>query len=749
MFGSLRRWVASKAFVRGSALLRQERWRSAAFLLGRAAKMAPDHWEAHNNLAVALLKLARWEDAAGVARHAIGLDPAAADSHALLGLAMLQLQRWEEAAAAYRLAITVDPERYDSYDRLGMALWRLGRWDQVVDTYEAALKLRPGSHAAYNRLGIALMELARFDAATAAFRRAIELVAGDPAAAAELPGMQMGLANAMAQLDSASGAETGLLQQLLQRAAALHSGAVEHLNRGVELLTLEQWDDALSELAEASALTPDLGGVHFLQVDPLVRLGRLPDAVAAHRQAVAAGGPIPPLPGQPAAVRFERRRATFWTSDNLDANVFAAEQWLHELSAVPERASPGPRLLFVLDNDFGELATVKFFVMGQELAGRSTLLLPERLYAHNVDAVPGRTHPYGSVRDILEVVDREQPDIVFLCAGYMLWEHLDFPLAEVAHLLDQLRQRGCRVVTADPHVGMLSKRDPRTLISFEVPMEHAMKVVAQKYGAAVAEDPATVEKVANSRRAAEEHVWASLTASERIFRNTYHLYPSYCDVAGDDRAPTDARNIAFFNDRLVRPSTPVAGGTPHWLFILASTDCDIQTFFEGETGFTDIVASKLVETLAAGRHPVLIGPRAFIDKLIERMPTAEGIDILSQCPFTQFYSLLLSAEHAFYWNVVSHSLLIRLYNRLPIVLFDRGHLLRTAPAVRDRIVAWYYQGWEPTLRDHRTPLSLGTVEGWAAEYRREAARLVDRFRRAPSPDHMIADLMGRALTPGV
>ena len=193
---------------------------------------------------------------------------------------------------------------------------------------------------------------------------------------------------------------------------------------------------------------------------------------------------------------------------------------------------------------------------------------------------------------------------------------------------------------------------------------------------------------------------------------------------------------------------PEAASKPHWLFILTGADCGVQMLFEGEAGFADIVASKLVETLAAGRHPILIGPRAFVEELMQRMPTVEGIDILSQCPFTQFYSLLLSAEQVFYWNVVSHSLLIRLYNQLPIVLFDRGHLIRTAPAIYDRIVGWYYQGWEPPVRDHREPLTLDTVEGWADEYRREADRLVERYRRAPSPDEMIADLMGRAPTPG-
>jgi hypothetical protein len=297
-------------------------------------------------------------------------------------------------------------------------------------------------------------------------------------------------------------------------------------------------------------------------------------------------------------------------------------------------------------------------------------------------------------------------------------------------------------------------QDPGTLISFELPEEHLMRFLTEKWGAAVAQAPETAERVAESRRDTEERVWASFRQSEGILRDTYHLYPGYCDVPEDGGSETDVRNIAFFNDRLLLPER--GGGTatsgapetpPHWLFILSTADCDIQAVFEGETGFVDVVASKLVETRAAGRHPILIGPKAFVVELTRRMPTADGIDVLSQCPFTQFMSLLLSAEYAFYWNVVSHSLLIRLYNQLPIFMFDRGHLIRTAPAIHDRIVAWYYQGWEPLIRDHREPLTLETVAGWTDDYRREAARLVQRFRRAPSPDDMIARLMDATQMP--
>ena len=64
MFPSMRHQFAFEA---GTRLLRKERWWAAAFLLRRATKLAPSHWESPNNLAVAFLKLQRWEDAARAA----------------------------------------------------------------------------------------------------------------------------------------------------------------------------------------------------------------------------------------------------------------------------------------------------------------------------------------------------------------------------------------------------------------------------------------------------------------------------------------------------------------------------------------------------------------------------------------------------------------------------------------------------------------------------------------------------------
>src|SRR5207245_1785154 len=202
-------------------------------------------------------------------------------------------------------------------------------------------------------------------------------------------------------------------------------------------------------------------------------------------------------------------------------------RWLQGLStapAAPQPSFPAPatssgrpvRLLFVLDNDYGELTTLMYFVLGQQLAHRATLLLPDRLYAHNADAIRGRTHRYGSLEDVIQMADSEKPDIVFLCSGYLFCAHHIFTPDVLERLIQLLRDRGCRVVTTDPFLGMLSKQDPRTLISIDIPMVHPVWTVGQ---------------LTKAKRADEERMWAYFAQSERILRNTFHLYPTFCDVA--------------------------------------------------------------------------------------------------------------------------------------------------------------------------------------------------------------------------
>jgi hypothetical protein len=206
----------------------------------------------------------------------------------------------------------------------------------------------------------------------------------------------------------------------------------------------------------------------------------------------------------------------------------------------------------------------------------------------------------------------------------------------------------------------------------------------------------------------------------------------------------DAREVAFFNpnlvcDLLLKPDT---GTKPHWIFILSATDLETQLMFEAVRGFTEIVARLLQQAIAVGRRPIFVGPQKFIRDLAHEMRGHEGAELLSFCSFTRIASLLLTAEYAFYWNSVSHSILLRSFNGLPVILFDRGHLVRNVEAIYERVIQWYYQGVQPIYMDHYEALTLEGLEAATADFKRTAESMVGNFQRADDPKYLIQRILG-------
>jgi tetratricopeptide (TPR) repeat protein len=707
----LKRYRQRKTFKQGCDLLQKADWVGAELAFRNAISIESSHAESHHNLGIALLRLARWEEAAAAVQRAIALDGGSADPHLTFATTLLKMSRWEECVAACRRGIADHTKSAGLHEKLGTALAKLERWGEAAEAYRDAVALEPGDPALNLNLAGALLKLDRTEEAADAFRQAL---ARDPDNAAATTGLNAALARLSGREESSGAPEI--------------ADALGELRVGMSFSKLGRWQEA------AAALRDGISCFQFLLVDPLVQLGRFEEAAAAFRQAIELGTTRPHLPGDNPAARFASRRDRFWTAGNLGPDVFRIANWLERSSSGStgaEMSAANPKLLFVLDNDYGELTTIMYLLAGRSLLRNTTVLLPPRLYPKNVDVLPGRIRQYESLDDILGAVDREQPDIVFLCSGYLMTIHELLTLEDLERLSAELRGRGCRVVTCDPFLGLFLENDPRSLVSIQIPTDSAEF------------DP---DHLKRTKETQDERLWTHFSRCAEIFRNTPHLFPA-CDHSPGTPGE-DPRYLSFYNESLTGAplperdqSTAASGGKPHWLFLLSQTDFDTQVMFQSHARFTDIVAARLLDTLAAGRHPILVAPKEFISRLEDRMPTSEGVDLLHHCPFKQLLPLLLGAEYVFYWNVLSHTILIRLFNRLPTVVFDKGHLVRNVPALYDRIVQWYYQGWNPSFADQRASLTLESVEAYVEPYRREAAAIVRRFAQAPSPEHMIQNLM--------
>jgi hypothetical protein len=118
------------------------------------------------------------------------------------------------------------------------------------------------------------------------------------------------------------------------------------------------------------------------------------------------------------------------------------------------------------------------------------------------------------------------------------------------------------------------------------------------------------------------------------------------------------------------------------------------------------------------------------------------VTLLTYCSFKRFSALLLSAEYAFYWNSVSHSMLLRLFNRAPVFQFDKGHLVRNVKPLYERVVDCYYQGWDPIYLNQAEDLDPAQLAVLADQYRRAAQNVVKLLKRSPTPVGMIRTIQG-------
>jgi hypothetical protein len=404
---------------------------------------------------------------------------------------------------------------------------------------------------------------------------------------------------------------------------------------------------------------------------------------------------------------------------------------------------PASRLLFVIDNDFGALGTVMYLLHRQPLAARATVLLPRRAHELHQGGLPVATRPYESLQDILAVVEAEAPDVACLVSGYLLSRHNLLSYDELQRLIRTLRARGCRVATSDPYLGTFSEVAKASVLvrtgAFHRNLERYLRRV-----------PRIRERVARlvelySKRRLERHV----RRVSEVLRDVTRIYPVPID------APQGvARSISFFNPLYIRAPGELAANAanvaalpgmnaakPRWLFVLAQFDLDYQEKKHGMKGFVAIVARKIREAAANGRHTTFIGPAAIIAELAPLFAGEPDVTLLATCAFDEFERRLLDAEVAFYWQIFSTSAFLRLWQGLPVFFFDPGHSSRFSKPMHEAGLKYYFMGGAPIYLDIDKPLDAAALAPMGAVFHESAAESRRRLARLPTPAAMVGSIL--------
>lgn len=371
------------------------------------------------------------------------------------------------------------------------------------------------------------------------------------------------------------------------------------------------------------------------------------------------------------------------------------------------------KLLCILSNDFGELASAMYMVRGYVF--QTVVMMPELLFSLQGNSIPYHSYPYRCIRDVTAAIEKEEPDIVFLFSGYLYAINNIFDIDAVEALVQYLRNRPCRVVTSDPFLGLMSNVTPSTF-SDNHPLKQWLTQHFSRLG--------------------------------KVFENITHLYlVSLKEYARN-------RNVSFYNPHII---TNHAAFNEHsgnlskrieadptkkrWLFVLSMEDYAAQVNRHGKNKFDDLLSKRLIEATALNRQPVLVGPQIALDSIQNRNVSIEGLILIPFIQYDLFMSLLSDAEYVFYWNILSNSILFRVMNDLPVFFFDRGHMIHAIKPMFNKAMNLYYADAKMPYLNQAEALAYENLALIASRQAKDFSEAISKFLRLPDPEQMVCNII--------
>jgi tetratricopeptide (TPR) repeat protein len=230
-----------------------------------AVKESPDSVDAHLGLARSLSDAHRWEEAALEIRKGLALDPNQPWAQVELGVALRQLNRPDEAVAAFNEALRLDPNNVEAHLELANTYRSREQYAEALPHYQFVVQQRKTHFEA--RLNEALMyyQTGQMDEAVASFGEALKLARGkgELKTGLEIPLGYTALyfgpkKRLIAGFANDEAAQDYLILDSLDALKKNPQDGLAWLNIGTALVRLKLPSMALSALAKAAALQPDL-----------------------------------------------------------------------------------------------------------------------------------------------------------------------------------------------------------------------------------------------------------------------------------------------------------------------------------------------------------------------------------------------------------------------------------------------------------------------------------------------------------
>ena len=368
----------------------------------------------------------------------------------------------------------------------------------------------------------------------------------------------------------------------------------------------------------------------------------------------------------------------------------------------------GLRILIVVSSDFGELGTAMYMFEGTGISVH--LLLPARLHQQTSQLAPHTVSAYGDAAQLLEKIRDYEPQLLLLMSGASLFFTGLLSMVDLQLVLQQARSMGISVATTDPLLGgSLSDENFHPLGWTKEMFERAAAMQTGLRGV--------------------HHLYLSTMQSSQL---VHSFFNSRVVISKEQK-------IAKLADLQQGPLNLVS---QHWLFVISSVDYQLQCALHGRFAFDDMLLAKIQQTLGAKRQPVLLAPLEACQSLQGRI--SGNVVLMPFCGYEQFRALLITAEHVFYWNVMSNSVLVRIANGGSVFFMDAGHLARSIPSLVPLAMKSYYANAKLPMLDPKQVLDSGDLDQRARLQPETFSPTRAALQALPSPEALLALLCGVA-----
>lgn len=370
-------------------------------------------------------------------------------------------------------------------------------------------------------------------------------------------------------------------------------------------------------------------------------------------------------------------------------------------------------LLFIISNDFGELSDTFYFVKGQNFT--ACLAVPPRLFNANQGKLPLKSYLYQSLQDIFNIVDRENPELIFLCSGYLYAINQILSLEAVGELLQTLKTKGHKLITSDPFLGILAELDYSTFNKKNPFHRFFLQHFAQLFN--------QLQDI--------PHLYTSpIIRSPKIQQISF--FNHHMEISADERSTYP---------NILSQVLPIHLEKKRWLFLIGSEDYLTQVNRYGQQQFHELFYNKLEETIRSGRQAIVLAPQTCVEAVKRFNPSMQETIFLSFCPYQIFHTILLEAEYLFMWNIFSNCLISRIGNYGPVFFFAPGHLSQAIPAILELGMKCNYSYANLQYLDILKPLKITELLELCSVQEKVFEDTRFRYHQNPSPDVVVKQLL--------